>query len=303
MAHPNSDKSGQIQPRTPAPAGEQSAADKMTVLINKMTPELGRALPKHVTPERMSRIVLTAIRQNPKLGECTQASFLGCVLSCASLGLEPNTPLGFAYLIPRMNNKLKPARLECSMQIGYQGMIHLANQAGADVFAYIVRQGDDFQYQFGLEPTIHHVPSEDPERENKPITHGYCVATRKDGRKSFTVLTKAQIEKRRERSPAAQDGPWITDYEAMCLKTCVRAHFKWMPKSTENEATHRAIAIEEASERGGGSHLLSAFDPEITRAMENQGIDTTGETMDPATGEMKPTGDGAVNGTGEASKN
>lgn len=269
MTAPQTKPTGEIVPTT-KPA---SAADQMAVLIQKMTPELARALPKHLNGDRMARIVLTAIRVNPQLAQCTQASFLGCVLSCAMLGLEPNTPLGLAYLIPRKNNK-NGGRLECSLQLGYQGMLDLAGRAGANVYAYVVRKGDDFWYQLGSEPKIHHVPSEAADREKQPITHAYSVAVAPDGRKNFTVLTLAQIEERRQRSPAANEGPWITDFEAMCLKTAVRAHFKWMPKQTEKASIlAQGVAIEEAPENG--TPLLAAMDPAVTDAMEKHGVDVT----------------------------
>lgn len=273
MATPNATASGQIVPRATDAAVVKKPAEKLAELIAKMTPELARALPKHLTGDRMARIVLTAIRVNPQLAECTQASFIGCVLSCAMLGLEPNTALGLAFLIPRKNNK-RGGQLECSLQLGYQGMLELANRAGVSVFAYVVREGDTFRYQLGMEPNIWHTPSEDPDRESKPITHGYAVAVLPDGRRSPTVLTKVQIEARRARSPAANDGPWVTDYEAMCLKTVVRAHFKWMPKSTEKQSIiAQGVALEEAAEIG--TPLLAAMDPSITEAMEKHGLDLT----------------------------
>lgn len=274
MATPNTDKTGQIQVST----AEKKPAQEMAKLIQAMTPELARALPKHMTGERMARIVLTAIRINPKLAECTQASFLGCVLSCAVVGLEPNTPLGLAYLIPRKNNKAG-GRLECTLQLGYQGMVDLAGRAGANVYAYAVRQGDDFRYQLGSDPQIWHVPSEAADRLTKQITHAYAVAVAQDGRKNFTVLTIAEVEARRARSAAANEGPWITDYEAMCCKTAVRAHFRWMPKQTERATIlAQGVALDEAPENG--TPLLAAMDPTVTEVLEKHGVDVS-ETTEP----------------------
>jgi recombination protein RecT len=269
MATPQTTKTGEIVPTNGTTVVKP--AEQMAQLIQKMTPELARALPKHMTGDRMARIVLTAIRINPKLAECTQASFLGCVLSCAVLGLEPNTPLGLAYLIPRKNNK-KNGVLECTLQLGYQGMVDLAGRAGANVYAYVARKGDDFRYQLGSDPKIHHVPSEDEDRLSMPITHAYAVAVAQDGRRNFTVLNLAEIEARRARSAAANEGPWITDFEAMCCKTAVRAHFRWMPKQTDKATIlAQGVALEEAPENG--TPLLAAMDPAVTDALERHGVD------------------------------
>ena len=72
--------------------------------------QIAKALPSVLTPERFSRMVLTALAKTPKLAECTPASFVGSMLTAAQLGLEPNTPLGQAYLIP--------SGKECQFQLG-----------------------------------------------------------------------------------------------------------------------------------------------------------------------------------------
>lgn len=268
--HPQTTKDGEIVPRQP----EKKPGDRMSEIVKAMVPALATALPKHMTAERMARIVLTAIRMNPKLAECTPASFIGCVLSCAQLGLEPNTPLGLAFLIPRKNNKKN--LLECTLQLGYLGMTDLAGRAGVDVFAYVVRKGDTFAYELGMTPTMRHVPSEDPDREKQPVTHSYCVSVTQDGRRSFTVLTAAQIESRRARSASPNEGPWVTDYEAMANKTAVRAHFRWMPKQTEKSSIlAQAVALDEAPE--AGKALSTAMDPMILEAMQREGLDVEGE--------------------------
>lgn len=44
-------------------------------LIQASLKELGKALPSHLNAERLVRIAITTIRQNPKLAECSPMSF------------------------------------------------------------------------------------------------------------------------------------------------------------------------------------------------------------------------------------
>ena len=78
--------------------------------------QIAKALPSVMTPERFTRIAMTAVTQNPQLGQCTPGSFIGALLTAAQLGMEPNTPLGQAYLIPYWNSK--GGELECQFQLG-----------------------------------------------------------------------------------------------------------------------------------------------------------------------------------------
>ena len=93
-------------------------------LIHALEPEIKKALPEILTPERFTRMALSALNTNPKLRECTQMSFLAALMNAAQLGHEPNTPLGQAYLIPYKNNR--KGIMECQFQIGYKGMIDLS---------------------------------------------------------------------------------------------------------------------------------------------------------------------------------
>ena len=95
---------------------------KIADMIKTIEPEIKKALPAVMTPERFTRIALSALNTTPKLAECSQMSFLAALMNAAQLGLEVNTPLGQAYLIP-YNNK---GKLECQFQIGYKGMLVLA---------------------------------------------------------------------------------------------------------------------------------------------------------------------------------
>ena len=104
-------------------------------MIQQMSPQFAKALPAVMTPERFARIATTAITRNPQLAECTPASFFGALLSAAQLGLEPNTQLGQAYLIPynrnvKNDNDKWITIKECQFQVGYRGLIELAHRSG-----------------------------------------------------------------------------------------------------------------------------------------------------------------------------
>ena len=119
--------------------------------------QIAKALPSVMTPERFSRIAMTAVTKSPTLGRCTPGSFMGALLTAAQLGLEPNTPLGQAYLIPYKNKGV----LECQFQLGYRGLIGLAHRSGElrSIEAHIVYENDEFEYELGLEPKLKHVPA------------------------------------------------------------------------------------------------------------------------------------------------
>lgn len=82
-------------------------------MIKVMEPQIKKALPEVITPERFTRMALSALNTTPKLNECTPMSFLAALMNAAQLGLEPNTPLGQAFLIP-YNNK---GEMECQFQL------------------------------------------------------------------------------------------------------------------------------------------------------------------------------------------
>ena len=83
-------------------------------MVKVLEPEIRRALPAFLTPERFTRMALSAINNTPELAECTPMSFIGALMNAAQLGLEPNTPLGQAYLIPYKNKGV----LECHYRRG-----------------------------------------------------------------------------------------------------------------------------------------------------------------------------------------
>jgi recombination protein RecT len=218
-----------------APAVQAPAKKTLRTLIEDMKPEIARALPSHMTPERMARIATTAIKQNPKLGECTPDSFLGALMTAAQLGLEPNTPLGEAYLVPFKNKNKATNRYEmvCTYIQGYRGLVQLAHRSGqvAMVKAQVVYEKDDFDFEEGLDAHLKHKRSRDPDPGE--VIWVYAMVKLKDGGSNFVVMTVPEVEAIRKRSRAADSGPWVTDWNAMAKKTALKQLSKWMPLSPE----------------------------------------------------------------------
>jgi recombination protein RecT len=274
VSGPRTTNNGEIVKQPKDPAGD------LRQMLRKMLPEIERALPKHVTADRMARVATTALTTTRDLAICTIPSFVGCVMQAAQLGLEVNTPLGHAYLIPRKQKNLAPTQRNCTLIIGYQGYIELARRSGlvSNIYAYAVRDGDAFEYELGLDPKLKHKPSEAEDRETRKLTHVYAVAKMRDsGEAMFVVLTFAQVEMRRKRgaSPNA-DTPWDTDYEAMALKSAVRALWKWLPKSAE---LARASALDDAADSGRSQ--VGALDPVVADAMQRGGLIDDAELVEP----------------------
>jgi len=209
--------------------------------------EIARAVPKHIDPERLVRVALTACVQNPRLLECTRESLMQAVMQSAQLGLMPDGILGGAYLVPYKN---KNGNLEATFQVGFAGLIDLATRSDriSAVIPDVVHAKDHFEWY--REPEKDHFVHKPYEGDDDagPITHAYCIVRRKDGTASVTVLPKSKIEKEhRAHSRAKNDGPWVTHYDAMCKKTMIIVGLKYEPKSTD---LAKAVAREELLEQG-----------------------------------------------------
>jgi len=240
------EKTQQVKPKSPA-------AELSHLLASPaMKAQISAALPKHMTAERMARIVTTEVRKNPALMKCERTSFLGAVIQCAQLGLEPGNSLGHAYILPfdkreKVNGSWVTVRTDAQLIIGYRGMIDLARRSGQiiSISARTVRDGDHFEYRYGLDENIEHTPSDD--LEGGAITHVYAVARLRDGGVQFEVMSHAKIEAVRQQSKAKDSGPWKDHWEEMAKKTVIRRLFKYLPVSVEIQ---RAVVLDEAADAG-----------------------------------------------------
>lgn len=195
--------------------------------INLYSKEIAKALPSVLTPERFSRMAMTAITKTPKLAECSPQSFIGSLLTAAQLGLEPNTPLGQAYLIPFYNGKKRI--YECQFQVGYKGMIDLCNRSGEikNIEAHIVYENDEFEFEYGLDSKLKHKPCMSD--KGAPVWV-YALYRLNNGGYGFEVMSVDDCMAHGEKySKAFNNSPWQTNPEEMMKKTVLKKVLKYAP--------------------------------------------------------------------------
>ncbi|MCM3144327.1 recombinase RecT [Brevibacillus sp. MER 51] len=264
---------GQLAQRTMTKAENFNAVIKKELADNFQA--IKSLVPKHMTPERLARITLTAISRTPLLAECTPASIVGAVMNCATLGLEPNL-IGHAYLVPYKN---KQGFWECQFQIGYKGQIDLIRRTGdvSKIYAETVYENDLFIYLKGEDKRLLHVPfdmlhlfenfvpnkddfmdimmaqaigiikSRGANDQGNPVRY-YSAYKLKDGAFDFVTMTAEQCQKHAMKHSSAKKegrlvGPWKDHFESMCKKTCIKEMAKYMPISIE---VQEKLATDEA---------------------------------------------------------
>lgn len=256
-----------------------SPANTIAAYLKKMGPEIEKALPKHMDADRLGRIALTTIRTTPKLLECNLPSLMGAVMQAAQLGLEPGL-IGHCYIIPYGK--------EATFIIGYKGMIDLARRSGQikNIYAHAVYENDEFEYELGLEPKLVHKPATG-NRGN--IQYVYAVAHFKDGGYQFEVMDMEEIEKRRKRSKASKNGPWVTDFEEMAKKTVIRHMWKYLPISVEiqQQASQDEVVRKDITAEAQSVYDDEFIDVEATVSDEEQHPKQDGpDTSEPTEEEM-----------------
>ncbi|MCI1750901.1 MAG: recombinase RecT [Megasphaera cerevisiae] len=212
-------------------ASTPSAKKSMQDLILSMRPQIEAALPSVLTGERFSRMILSAMSSTPQLVSCTPQSFLGAMMQAAQLGVEPNTPIGQAYLIPYKNH----GKLECQFQLGYKGLIDLVYRSGQvkDIQAHEVYENDEFEYELGLDAKLRHKPAM---KDRGAVVAYYAVFHTKDGGYGFEVMSVADVKahaRKYSQSFSSNYSPWAKNFDEMAKKTVLKKCLKYAPLKTE----------------------------------------------------------------------
>ena len=279
--------------------------------LEKGAREFKKALPAHITPDKLQRTILTAVQNNPKLLQADRRSLLNSAMKAAQDGLLPDGREA-AFVEFRVNEKVG-TQWESRQMIQYMPMVYGLRkkivQSGEItslevniVYAAEVAKGA-FLYEIGLEPPLRHRPSLDlteAETNDDQIVAAYSIATFKDGTKSFELMRRFEIDKVREASNtgAIRDkkgqareskGPWKDWFPEMAKKTVMRRHSKSLPMSgdiLDVEARDDAVYAESTmgvlgSAEGGQPQLSDRTDDTPEHDAETgEIIEAEGESPD-----------------------
>lgn len=238
--------------------------------IQSQWPRIAKVLPKHMSPDRMMQLAISTVNKNPKLAECSIESVLSCFMTASSLGLEPNdvNGLGQCYIIPYGR--------KATFIPGYRGLYKLALNSGEiqSITVEVVYEGDEFEYTLGDDAHIVHKPSMTADHKPENMVCAYCITRFNNGGIQRTVMSKADIERRRKESQSGKrsDSPWVKWYEEMAKKTVMRAASKtWPLQSEKAQAFQEATA---ADEMEGGRFESLLEEPIFEEPAAEEAIDT-----------------------------
>lgn len=110
---------------------------------------------------RLRAAVMAAVARNPELLRCTRESFGAAILEAATMGLIPNGHLANIIRYRAYDKKTQEYFYEAQLQPQYQGILYLARKCneGLSIQTAVVYEGEDFEFQYGTEPFIRHVPN------------------------------------------------------------------------------------------------------------------------------------------------
>ena len=232
---------------TAAPTTEKAiaaATDGRQIMLHEdidaRTGQFAAALPAHIPVERFKRVLLTAISANPDLVKADRRTLFNSAMKAAQDGLLPDGREGALVIY---NTKIKDDGKDVwikavqwmPMIAGIRKKVRNSGEI-ATWDAHVIHEHDEFDYQLGLDPRLHHKPKMTGDRGN--LIGAYSVARLKSGETSFEVMSADEIWAVWSKASKAKDngkpaGPW-KDYQGeMFRKTVARRHSKVLPMSTD----------------------------------------------------------------------
>jgi recombination protein RecT len=202
----------------------------------------------NISPQKFKQMLINELERNVRLQEAflkNPASFFASALYCAELNLSPSSLVG-EFFFTVSGEKIKPI-------LGYKGLVALLLRSDKvkKIWAEVVYNEDDFEYELGLEPKMVHVPNFNSIKTCDNIKCIYACAKVGD-EIMFKVMTLEEIKTIVEilETPSEYYFNDKKDPEKWLLKKVVLKQLsKLMPK--EDDRLLKAVSFDDNVEGGG----------------------------------------------------
>ena len=200
-------------------------------------------------PKKSARFVTaitSAVSTNPALQNCDAKTIVSAGLLGETLNLSPSPQLGQYYLVPF--NDRKNNRVTATFQLGYRGMLQLAQRSGEykRINAMAIKEGELISYNpFDDEINLQYIEDEE-QREALPTIGYYAMFEYRNGFKKIMYWSKEKMEAhalKYSQGYRAKKGYtfWEKDFDAMGIKTMLRQLIgKWGIMSIEMQKAYEA---------------------------------------------------------------
>lgn len=284
---------------------QQAVAKKPKTIFDLLTEDKARraiasVAGQYMTPERFLRLAINCLKKTPKLMECDPQSVLGSFMASAALGLEPNTVLQQAFLIPYGvrgkipgTNDWGITHYDCQFQIGYRGFITLAHRSPhiTTIEAEAIHSGDHFKHRKG---SVSFLEYEKALINRGDLIGSYAYSKLEGGGEAATILPLDEIHKIRSRSETYQalirgadkqglkdwekkkaeeklaGTPWVMWEDDMSAKSAIKKHSKQLPMNP-GDPMAAAVSLDADREDGKTIDMADLTDVEKMRAVMEDG--------------------------------
>jgi recombination protein RecT len=206
--------------------------------------------------KNFSSALINAVKNNARLAKCEPASVLYAAVAAATLELEINENLGYAYLVPYKD--------KCQFQIGYKGLIQLAQRSGLykRINSTPIKEGEITSHDRAT-GDMEFAWLEEPAR-TKAKTVGYLAYFELlNGFEARFFMTKEEVIGHAKKfSKSFTNGPWKTDFDRMAEKTVLKLLLsRFGPMSIEmNQAMKLDQAVVNSFDTEDVSYIDSTYE-------------------------------------------
>lgn len=251
---------------------------------------------QYFTPDRFLRLAVNTVKKTPLLMYCDPHSVLGSFMTSAALGLEPNTVLQQAFLIPYKKRQKQGNdwvdTYECNFQIGARGFVTLAHRSPhiATLQSEAIHENDLFEHMLGTETFLKYQKTL---KNRGELVGSFCFTKLADGNEMATVLPLDEVYKIRTRSETynallravesagsakdkdkaqkkLEETPWVMWEDDMASKSATKKHAKQLPISPGDALS---VAAQLDGDDGRTIDMASMIDPDRVRAVMKEGVD------------------------------